>query len=142
MAFGSKSNSDGGFPKNDRGSGSFNDYRFDLIPKSKKTVMRLADSDPHQDELRRLLETDSGQLETAGGRRTAEEERTDAPMEVRLFTGTRVSDVVGIVPRGLEAAIDQALNRLERESKLPRIPAQIVTTRHGLRVELLMGTTR
>ncbi len=130
------------FPKNDRGTGSLNDYKFDFIPRSAKLRMQLAGSDPYQDELRTVLEENGSEVHTAGGQRTIEEERTDAPMELRLFTGRRVSGVVGTVPRGLEPAIVEAISRLERANKPLRIPAEIVTTRHGLRVELLIGQTR
>jgi hypothetical protein len=133
---------DAAFPKNDRGSGSLDDYKFDLIPRSAKLRIQLAGSDPYQDELRTVLEENGSKVNTAGGQRTIEEERTDAPMELRLFTGRRVSGVVGTVPRGLEPAVAEALVRLERANKPLRIPAEIVTTRRGLRVELLMGQTR
>jgi hypothetical protein len=130
------------FPKNDRGTGSLNDYKFDLIPRSAKLRIQLAGSDPYQDELRAVLEENGTEVFTAGGQRTIEEERTDAPMELRLFTGRRVSGVVGVVPRGLEPAFAEALVRLERANKPPRIPAEIVKTRHGLRLEVLIGQTR
>lgn len=133
---------DGGFGRHDRGSGSLKDYGFDLVPRSGRTRIQLAGSDAYQDELETVLGESGTSTETAGGRRTVEEERTDAPMELRLFTGRRVSGVVGIVPRGLEAVVDGALFRLERANKQPRIPAEIVKTRHGLRVEVLIGETR
>ena len=133
---------DAAFPKNDRGSGALNDYKFDFIPRSSKTRIQLAGSDPFQDELRTALDENGADVHTAGGQRTIEEERTDAPMELRLFLGRRVSGVVGTVPRGLEPAVVEALSRLERANKPLRIPAEIVMTRHGLRVELLMGGTR
>jgi hypothetical protein len=132
---------DAAFPKNDRGSGSLNDYKFDLIPRNSRTRIQLAGSDPFQDELRAALDENGTEVHTAGGQRSIEEERTDAPMELRLFLGRRVSGVVGIVPRGLEPAVVEALGRLERANKPLRIPAEIVTTRRGLRVELLMGQT-
>ena len=133
---------DAAFPKNDRGTGALTEYRFDLIPRSSKTRIQLAGSDPFQDELRTALDENGTDVHTAGGQRTIDEERTDAPMELRLFLGRRVSGVVGIVPRGLEPAVVEALGRLERANKPLRIPAKIVTTRHGLRVELLMGETK
>ncbi|WP_022883818.1 hypothetical protein [Glaciibacter superstes] len=142
MAFWKSSSGDSDLPKNDRGSGSLNNYAYDLIPRSRKTAIRLASSDARQDEIQRLLDDGASGLETAGGRRTVEEERTDAPLEVRLFTGGRVSGVVGVVPRGLESAIDEAMTRLERAGKKARIPAAVVKTRHGLRVELQMGATK
>jgi hypothetical protein len=141
MTFHSNGDIAAGFAKGDRGSGSLKDYRYDLIPRSNRTVIQLAGSDPFQDEIQKVLE-EGEEFETAGGHRTAEEERTDAPMEVRLFTGRRVSGVVGTVPHGLEPAIEEALTRLERANKLPRIPARIVKSRRGLRVELLMGQTK
>jgi hypothetical protein len=133
---------DAAFPKNDRGSGTLNDYKFDFIPRNARTRIQLAGSDPYQDELRSALEENGPAVHTAGGQRTVEEERTDAPMELRLFLGRRVSGVVGTVPRGLEPAVVEALSRLEHANKPLRIPAEIVTTRRGLRVELLMGETR
>ena len=76
-------------------------------------------------------------------RRTLEDERVDAPTPVRLFAGGRVSGIVGSVPRGLEAPVDDALGRLAERGKPPRIPASIVTTRGGaLRVDLQIGETR
>ncbi len=126
--------------RHDEGSARLGDFSYDLRPKSAKIVIRLADGDPHQEELARLaLVTE---LQTAGGRRTMEEERTDAPMEVRLFADARISGVVGVVPRGFESVIAEALSRLEGAGRKPRIPARIVSTRHGLRVELLIGQTR
>lgn len=130
------------FPKNDRGSGSLKDYAFNLVPRSRKTVIRLAGSDACQEELRTVLETDGTEFETAIAHRTIEEERVDAPIQVRLFTGRRVSGVVGTVPRGLEPAVEEALTRLENSAKTARIPVSVISTRHGLRVELLMGETR
>jgi hypothetical protein len=130
------------FDKRDRGSGALKDYAFNLVPRSKKTRIRLAGSDAYQDELRKILENDEGEIETAISHRTLDEERVDAPVEVRLFTGRRVSGVVGIVPRGLEPAIEEALTRLENGGKKTRIPVDIISTRHGLRVDLLMGATR
>jgi hypothetical protein len=130
------------FDKRDRGSGSLKDYAYNLVPRSRKTVIRLAGSDGYQDELRTINENDDGELETAISHRTIEEERVDAPIEVRLFTGRRVSGVVGIVPRGLEPAIEEALTRLENAGKKARIPVNLVSTRNGLRVDLLMGATR
>lgn len=130
------------FDKRDRGSGSLKDYAYNLVPRSRKTVIRLAGSDGYQDELRTINENDDGELETAISHRTIEEERVDAPIEVRLFTGRRVSGVVGIVPRGLEPAIEEALTRLDNAGKKARIPVNLVSTRNGLRVDLLMGATR
>lgn len=116
-----------------------NDYKGVLVPKSAKTIIRLAGSDPYQAELASLL---GEAVETAGAQRTLEEERVDAPMPIRLFTGTKVTGVVGTVPRGLESAVSEALSRLEVRGQKQRIPARVVQSRHGLRVELLMGETR
>ncbi len=140
MTFGSPGD-DAGFPRTDRGRGSLRDYAFNLVPRSRRTAIRLAGSDPCQTELERALEN-GDEFETIGARRTAEEERTDAPMPIRLFAGGRVTGVVGIVPRGLEPAVEEALSRLESAGRKARIPAVIVRTRHGLRVDLLMGLTR
>ena len=128
------------FSKNDSGKADLNDYAFDLRPKNAKVSIRLAGCDLHQDEIARLADT--ADLQTAGGRRTVEEERTDAPMEVRLFADARISGVVGMVPRGFESAVTEALNRLEEAGRKPRIPVRIVGTRHGYRVELLIGSIR
>jgi hypothetical protein len=130
------------FDRNDRGTGSLNDYLFNLSPRNRRKVIQLAGSNPYQEELRGIVDEDPDQLVTAGGRRTMDEERVDAPMPMRLFTGGRVSGVVGIVPRGLEPVIDAALVRLEDAGRLPRIPANIIKTRGGLRVQLLIGDTR
>ena len=123
----------------DSGSGKLNDYDFNLSPRNKRVSMMLAQSDPYQEELATLFEEDS--LQTFIAPRTIEEERTDAPMPVRFFTGRRMSGVVGYVPRGLEPVIAQALTRLEDRSN-NRIPAEIVRKGGKLRVVLLMGATR
>lgn len=128
------------FPKGDTGSGSLDDYRFDLLPKNNRVTIRLAGSDPHQDALRQLVGAD--EVTTAGGQRTLEEEKTDAPIEVRLFAERRVLGPVGTVPRGLEAAVLEALSRLERAGQPSRIPVQVVETKQGIRVDLLIGKTR
>ncbi len=132
---------DPGLPKDDRGSGSFNQYAYDLIPRNAKVTMTLADAGPRQDALRTILESGE-ELETATGPRTVDQERTDAPIEVRLFAGSRVTPPVGVVPRGLEPVYQEALSRLEHRGEKQRIPARIVETKRGLRVELLMGLTR
>lgn len=129
----------GEFPKHDAGSGSLDDYRFDLSPKSGRTVIRLAGSDPHQAEID-IADT-ATQLEAVVAPRTAEEERTDAPMPVRLFADGRLIGPVGLVPRGLEGVVNEAVSRLELAGRKPRIPADVARTRHGLRVDLLMGKT-
>jgi hypothetical protein len=142
MAFWNRGNpGDLSLPANDRGAGSFGSYRYDLIPANKRVTLRLADSNPYQSELQKIVEA-GGDLETAMSRRSVEEERTDAPMIVRLFTGSRVSGVVGVVPRGLESVVDEALSRLDKKGQKVRIPARVVKTRSGLRVDLLMGLTR
>lgn len=129
------------FPKGDRGEGSLDDYKFDLLPANGRVVIRLAGSDPHQDVLATAAEGD--RVETAIPRRTAEEERTDAPMPVRLFVDGRVLGPVGRVPRGLEGVVNEALSRLDITGKRPRIPVEITRTRQGaLRVDLRMGATR
>lgn len=139
MIFGRRTR-DTSFPKGDQGNGSLGDYRFDLIPANHRATIRLAGSDPHQD----VLATAAGaeQVETAIGRRTDEEERTDAPMPVRLFVDGRILGPVGMVPRGLEGVVNEAISRLEMSGRKPRIPVEIVRTRHGLRVDLLLGPTR
>lgn len=129
----------GEFPKHDAGTGSLEDYRFDLTPKSGKAVIRLAGSDPHQEDIG-VADT-AAQLEAVIARRTPEEERVDAPMPVRLFADGRLLGPVGQVPRGLEGVVNEAISRLEMSGRKPRIPADIQRTRHGLRVDLLIGRT-
>jgi hypothetical protein len=129
----------GDFPKNDAGSGSLSDYRFDLTPKNRRVRIRLAGSDPHQDLLRDLVGIEG--VTTAGGQRTAEEERSDAPIQVRLFVERRIVGPVGTVPRGLEPPVLDALSRLEKAGKPSRIPVEVVSTKQGVRVELLVGDT-
>lgn len=124
------------FPKGDQGSGSLDLFRFDLTPKNSRVRIRLAGSDPHQDLLRTLV---GEEVSTAGGQRSIEEERTDAPVHVRLFVDRRIVGPVGTVPRGLEGPVLDALSRLERAGKPQRIPVEIVETKQGLRVELLIG---
>ncbi|WP_294181526.1 hypothetical protein [uncultured Schumannella sp.] len=130
------------FPKGDRGSGDFGQYDYALKARRKGTVIQLAGSDPHQEELRAVLEAADASIETAMSPRTVQQEGVDAPIEVRLFTGRRVSGVVGRVPRGLEAIVDETLRRLEDAGSKPRIPVRIVEKRGVLRVELLMGAVR
>ena len=142
MAFWNRGNAgDLSLPPDDRGAGSFSNYRYDLIPTNARVTLRLADSNPHQEELVAVAEA-GGELETAMSRRSVEEERTDAPMIVRLFTGSRVSGVVGVVPRGLESVVDEALSRLDKRGQKTRIPARVVKTRSGWRVDLLIGKTK
>lgn len=142
MALFGKRDVDTSLPKGDRGSGSFNDYGYDLVPRNRRVVITLADSDPHQDELRTVAETGELEAETAISPRSIEQERVDAPIEVRLFTGRRVSGVVGSVPRGLESVVDETLRRLDDRGEKVRIPARIVQKRGAYRVELLMGRLR
>lgn len=143
MAFWKKSGlGDESLPKTDRGSGSFNDYVGVLVPKNAKVTIRLANSDPYQDELATLASEDPEVLTTATPARTLDLERVDAPIEVRIFSGKRVSGVVGVVPRGLESLYDEAVRRLDGRGAKPRIPVAVVQTKHGYRLDLLMGTTR
>lgn len=130
----------GGLSKTDSGSGVLNDYGYDLLPRKRDTVIQLADCDPHQNELAPLLGMD--ELQAFISPRTAEDERTDAAVAVRFFVNSRMTGIVGMVPRGLEPVVLQALTRLELAGRSTRIPAQVVKSRHGLRVELLMGKTR
>ena len=123
----------------DLGRGSFDDYVYDLRPKNRRVTMTLAGSDPHQDELRAIVETGELAAETAISPRSIEQERVDAPIEVRLFTGRRVSGVVGSIPRGLESVIDETLRRLDDQGEKVRIPAEIVGKPGAYRVRLLMG---
>lgn len=128
--------------RNDTGKGSLSDYRGVLEPRSRKVRIRLAGSNPHQDDIREIAAAESTELETGFGRRTQDEERVDAPTEVRLFTGTRVSGPVGFVPRGLESVVDETLSRLETLGRKPRIPVEITRKGGRYRVELLIGLTR
>lgn len=127
-------------PKNDEGSGEWKDYGYDLLPTGRNTTMQLAESDPHQAELAPLLDLDN--LQAFISPRTIEEERTDAPLPVRFFVDGRMTGVVGLVPRGLEPVVFEAVVRLESAGRSNRIPATVVKTRHGLRVNLMMGKTR
>lgn len=143
MAFWKKSSPvDESLPKTDRGSGSFDDYIGVLVPKNAKVTMRLANSDPFQDELAALAGEDPELLTTATPARTLDQERVDAPIEVRIFSGRRVSGPVGFVPRGLESLYDEAVRRLDGRGAKPRIPVAVVQTKHGYRLDLLMGQTK
>jgi hypothetical protein len=53
-----------------------------------------------------------------------------------------VSGPVGSIPRGVESAIDEALSRLDRQGRKPRIPVEIIRKRGLYRVEVLIGETR
>jgi hypothetical protein len=128
------------FPKGDRGAGSLDDYKFDLLPSSSRVTIRLAGSDPHQDLLADLAQ--AAAVETAIARRTLEEERVDAPLPVRLFADGRIVGPVGRVPRGLESVVNEALSRLDSAGRRPRIPVEVTSTKQGWRVDLLMGETR
>ncbi|MDO9590401.1 MAG: hypothetical protein Q7J04_04600 [Microcella sp.] len=144
MAFWTKSNSvDESLPKHDRGSGSFDDYVGVLVPKNKKITIRLAGSDAHQDELAALAAEPDDTLTTATPARSVDDERIDAPIEVRVFSGRRVSGVVGTVPRGLESIYDETVRRLDGRGSKARIPVAVVATkRHGFRLDLLIGLTK
>ncbi|TPW76079.1 hypothetical protein [Schumannella soli] len=136
---------DPALPKTDRGTGALDDYDYDLVPRKAGVRIRLAAAEPNADEIAsvaRLAADEGVELETIVAARTIEQERVDAPIEVRVFLGRRVSGIVGVVPRGLESVVDQTLRRLEDRGDNPRIPVEIVQTRRGLRVELLMGATR
>lgn len=137
-----KRGTDESLPRGDRGRGSFDDYSYGLSAKNKRITMTLADSDPHQDELRTIVESGQTGAETAISPRTLEQERVDAGIPVRLFTGSRVSGVVGSIPRGLESVIDETLRRLEDRGDKPRIPARVTGKPGAWRVELLMGAVR
>lgn len=126
----------------DAGSGSLDDYDYNLRPKKADATIRLADSDPNRDEIVRINEMGAEEIWSMISRRSQEDERTDAPMAVRLFVSGRVSGVVGYIPRGLEAPVDDALGRLLESGKPARIPVKIVSTKKGLRVDLRIGATR
>jgi hypothetical protein len=128
--------------RNDTGKGSLRDYRGVLEPRNRRVRIRLAGSNPHQDDIREIVAAESAELETGFGRRTQDEERVDAPIEVRVFTGTRVSGPVGFVPRGLESVVDETLSRLETLGRKPRIPVEIIRKGGLYRVELLIGLAR
>ena len=73
-------------------------------------------------------------------KRTIEEERTDAPLAVRFFVDSRMSQLVGYAPRGLEPIVLETLSRLEG-GRITRIPARITQSGGRWRVELMMGET-
>jgi hypothetical protein len=129
---------DGSEMASDSGRGRLGDYKYNLVPANRRVTIRLADSDPHQDELVSLLDEEN--LVTFIASRTIEEERVDAPMPVRFFTGRRMSGIVGYVPPGLEPVVVEALTRIENRSR-NRIPATIIKKGGKLRVVLLMGQT-
>lgn len=129
------------FERGDEGKGSFKQYRYNLVPNNGRVRLMLAGSNGHQDELAKLV-ADGGPWETAISRRTQQQEAVDAPIEVRAFTGSRVSGLIGIVPRGLESIVDEALSRLDLLGRKQRIPLEVVKKGGKYRVELLMGQTR
>ena len=128
--------------RNDAGIGSLSQYRGVLLPNNGRVRLRLAGSNPYQDELKAIVESGASPLETAISRRSQQQEGQDAEMEVRLFTGSRVSGPVGWVPRGLESVVDEALSRLDIQGRKQRIPVEIVRKGGLYRVELLIGTTK
>jgi len=128
--------------RNDLGKGSLSQYRGVLVPVNARVRLRLAGSNPHQHQLKAIVDSGANPLETAIGKRSQQEEGTDAPIEVRLFTGARVSGVVGLVPRGFESIVDEALGRLDTLGRSQRIPVEIVRTGGLYRVELRIGLTR
>jgi len=132
----------GALDRNDRGKGSLSDYRGVLEPANARVTIRLAGCNLYQPELAAILALGAENLETATTRRTLDLERIDAPIEVRLFTGTRVSGPVGWVPRGLESVIDETLARLDVRGKKQRIPVAVVKKGGKYRVDLLVGLTR
>lgn len=129
------------YPKTDAGTGSLGQYNYNLLPKNKRVTMQLAGSDPFQDEIARIQGLGGPQFEVFFAKRTVEEERTDAPLPARFFADSRMSGTVGFVPRGLEPVVLQTLGRLDDAGRSTRIPAEIASTRNGLRVILLMGAT-
>jgi hypothetical protein len=128
--------------RGDRGEGKLNDYAYGLLARNKRIRMTLAGSDACQDELRSVLEQGGDRIETAVSPRSQQQDREDAPIVVRLFTGRRVSGPVGMVPRGLESVVDENLRRLDDAFGIARIPVEIVQKRGRLRVQLLMGDVR
>jgi hypothetical protein len=128
--------------RGDRGEGKLNDYAYGLLARNRRIRMTLAGSDACQEELRSVLEQGADQVETAVSARSQQQDRDDAPIIVRLFTGRRVSGPVGMVPRGLESIVDENLRRLDDAFGVARIPVEIVQKRGRLRVQLLMGAVR
>lgn len=128
--------------RNDLGKGSLNDYRGVLEPRNARVRLRLAGSNPFQQELKDIVDSGASPLETAISKRSQQEEGADAPIQVRLFTGSRVSGVVGLVPRGFESVVDEALGRLDTLGRRQRIPVEIVRKGGLFRVELLIGQTK
>ncbi|MDF1478936.1 hypothetical protein PYV02_07530 [Leifsonia sp. H3M29-4] len=127
------------FDRNDRGKGSLHQYRGVLVPSNARVRLRLAGSNAVQPLLAEIADAEA---ESAISRRSQKDEAVDAPIEVRLFTGSRVVGPVGWVPRGFESVVDEALSRLDMAGRKPRIPAVIVRKGGLYRVELLIGQTR
>jgi len=130
----------GDFAATDSGKGDLKDYGYDFVPRNRNVIIQLAGSDARQGILAPL--PNNSEVQAFVARRTVEEERTDAPLPVRLFLDSRVTDIVGMVPRGLEPVVFEAMSRLEESGKPTRIPALVVHTRHGVRLNLLMGSLR
>jgi hypothetical protein len=142
MGIFSRAKQPGPYSKHDSGKGHFDDYKYELIPKNKHITLQLAGSDECQDEIARVAGLGAEKVTAFIARRTADEERTDAVMPVRLFVDSRMTSPVGMVPRGFEAVVSEALGRLEDSGRSTRIPVKLLTTKHGFRVKLLMGETR
>jgi hypothetical protein len=143
MAVFPKRGIDTSLPKNDRGFASFDDYDFRLVPRNARITVTLADSDPHQDELKAIVQNGEHEdAQTAISPRSMADERIDAPIPVRLFLGRRVSGIVGMVPRGFESLIDENIRRVEDRSGKARIPVRIEHKRGVYRVVLEVGKTR
>ena len=128
--------------RNDLGKGKLTQYRGVLVPANGRVRIRLAGSNPVQQELADIVASGASPLETATPRRSQQEEGQDAEIQVRLFTGSRVSGPVGWLPRGLESVYDEALSRLDIASRKARIPVEIVRKGGVYRVELLIGQTK
>ena len=128
--------------RNDLGKGKLTQYRGVLVPSNGRVRIRLAGSNPFQQELADIVASGASPLETATPRRSQQEEGQDAEIQVRLFTGSRVSGPVGWLPRGLESVYDEALSRLDIAGRKQRIPVEIVRKGGVYRVELLIGQTK
>jgi len=128
--------------RNDLGKGKLTQYRGVLVPSNARVRIRLAGSNPFQQELADIVASGASPLETATPRRSQQEEGKDAEIQVRLFTGSRVSGPVGWLPRGLESVYDEALSRLDIAGRKQRIPVEIVRKGGAYRVELLIGQTK
>jgi hypothetical protein len=129
-------------PRGDRGKGSLNDYRYDMTAKNGRVRMVLEDSDPYQEELRTIVENSGPRAETAVSLRTREQEAVDEPIEIRLFTGRRVSGPVGRIPRGLESVFEENLRLLDDRTGVSRMPVDIVRKGGSYRVAILLGEVR